>query len=273
MSDSFVRPFRRIARVAAPTLLLLAFAAGAHAAPPSGVPNPLRVGVTPNYPPLAFKENGRIVGIEADLAAQLGTDFGVKIEFVETPWEQLPTALDEGRIDVVMSGASVTDRRKELVLFTDPYLEVGQMVLVRRKDEARLSAPGALASSGVRVGVVNRTTGEQYAKENLDNATLVSFADVDAGIAALRKGDIDAFVHDAPTVWSTVGRPLNEDEELAGLYRPLTHEYLAWAVKKEGGEALRDFLNAALVRWRSDGTLERVTTRWIPVRRVTSTTK
>jgi hypothetical protein len=67
--------------------------------------------------------------------------------------------------------------------------------------------------------------------------------------SAAIKGEIDAFVHDAPTIWSTVGRPLNEDEELTGLYRPLTHEYLAWAVKKDGGEALRDFLNAALVRW------------------------
>mgnify|MGYP000620626808 CR=1 FL=1 len=179
-------------------------------------------------------------------------------------------ALREGKIDVIMSGASVTDRRKQVALFTDPYLEVGQMVLLRRKDEARLSTPGALASSGVRVGVVQRTTGEQYAQEHLGNATLTPFADVDAGIAALRKGEVDAFVHDAPTIWSTVGRPLNEDEDLTGLYRPLTHEYLAWAVKKDGGETLRDFLNAALMRWRSDGTLDRVTTRWIPVRRVTS---
>lgn len=267
----------RIARTLRPVVSLFLFAAlaaSAHAAPPlpAGVPSPLRVGVTPNYPPLAFKEGDRIVGIEADLAAQLEKDFGVKIAFVETAWEKLPEALDAGTIDVVMSGASVTDRRKQRVLFSDPYLEVGQMVLVRRKDEARLAAPGALASSGVRVGVVGRTTGEQYAKEHLANATLQVVADVDAGVAALRKGDVDAFIHDAPTIWSTVGRPLAEDAELTGLYRPLTHEYLAWAVKKDA-TALRDFLNAALMRWRSDGTLERITTRWIPVRRVTSTTK
>ncbi len=237
---------------------------------PEGVPDPLRVGITPNYPPLAFRDGDKIVGVEADLAAQLQKDFGVKVEFVPTEWEKLVDALDANKIDVVMSGASVTDRRKERVAFTDPYLEVGQMALIRRTDEARLSAPGALASSGVKLGVVQRTTGEQYAKNHLANATLTSFADVDAGIAALRKGDIDAFIHDAPTVWSTVGRPLHEDEQLTGLYRPLTHEYLAWAVRKDGSEPLRKFLNAALMRWRSDGTLDRVIRTWIPVRRVTT---
>src|SRR5215470_1179537 len=69
----------------------------------SGVPANLRVGISPIYPPLAFKENNELKGVEVDLANKLGQTLGTKITFVELPWDQLIPAVNSGKIDVIMS--------------------------------------------------------------------------------------------------------------------------------------------------------------------------
>ncbi|HTO56355.1 MAG TPA: transporter substrate-binding domain-containing protein, partial [Pseudomonadales bacterium] len=77
---------------------------------------------------------------------------------------------------------------------------------------------------------------------------------------------------DAPTIWRISGGLENHDPDLRGLYRPLTEERLAWAVRKDD-EALRERLNQTLLRWQEDGQAEAVLDRWIPVRRITIDTK
>jgi len=232
-------------------------------------PAELRVGIATNYPPIAFEENGKVVGVEADLARKLGEELPTKVTFVELDWDELWPALRDDKVDVVMSGVSITERRSELVTFTDPYLRVGQMALIRKTDMSKLSDPTAMAQPGRRVGVEKNTTGEAYARRHLDQAVIVPFDSVDAGIAALRGGDVEYFVHDAPTVWRVVGRPPKEDPELVGLYRPLTDEYLAWAIRKDEAATLGVLLDGKIEEWQKDGELQEVIDRWIPVTKVT----
>lgn len=227
----------------------------------------IRAGVSPDYPPVAFEQDGEVRGIEADLAFRLEPDFGVEVEFVPMKFDELIPALEAGKIDVIMSGMSITIDRRARVDFTEPYKQVGQMALIRKKDRARRSDPAAMKAEGVRVGVQRETTGELYARGNLEKASIKTYESADRGIAALRKGEIDYFIHDAPTIWHTVGRPRHEDPDLTGLYRPLTEEHLAWAVKKDNGE-LRGFLNAALAHWKRTGEIDAIVDRWITVRRV-----
>jgi len=229
----------------------------------------LRVGIATNYPPMAFKQDGQIKGIEAEFANQLGTDLGVKIVLVETPWDDLIPALRDHRIDVIMSGMSITEARKELVSFTDPYLKVGQMALIRRADQQRFRKLTKENLSTINVGVVRGTTGEVYARTNLPSAKVTAFDSVDAGVAALRKGEIDAFVHDAPAIWRITGGFDSQERELIGRYRPLTEEYLAWAVRKGDGEPLRQRLNETLARWKANGQIDAVLDHWIRVRKTT----
>jgi polar amino acid transport system substrate-binding protein len=250
-------------------LLLLGCSASENRpAQPEAVEEVLRVGVTPNYAPLVFKEDGEIKGIEADLAHKFSKESGVRIVFQELPWADLIPALREGRIDVIMSGMSITADRAELISFTVPYLHVGQMVLIRKDDYLQLVEPGAMSRAGSRVGYQTGTTGEKYARASLGEAELVGVADAAEGIAALRAERIDFFLHDAPTVWRTTGRQRTENDDLLGLYTPLTDEYLAWAVRLEDEDTLGDQLSDALLRWQGTGQLKRVFDRWITVRKV-----
>jgi ABC-type amino acid transport substrate-binding protein len=237
----------------------------AAADPPA--PAQLRVGITNDYPPMAFKQDNEMKGVEADFAHQLSNDYGTKVELVETKWDDLIPALTEKKIDVIMSGMSETFDRKAKVDFAKPYKQVGQMALIRKADVTRLSDPAAMQAEGTRVGVEKMTTGEMYARQNLRKAKITTFDSSSQGIAALRKGELDYFVHDAPTIWRTVGRPMAEDPDLTGLYRPLTEEYLAWAVRK-GDNTTKEFLDAAIAKWKENGTAQAILDRWIPVKKV-----
>ncbi len=226
----------------------------------------VRVGIATNYAPLAFAQNGRITGVEADFAHRLPSELGTQVTIVETPWEEMIQALLDRRIDVIMSGMSVTEERKKVISFTDPYLRVGQMALVRKADYERLRDPAAMDRPISRVGFLKATTGEYFARANLAHAKLRAFDSVDEGVAALRARDLDFFIHDAPTIWRITGGFSSPERELTGIYQLLTEEYLAWAVRKED-EALRQRLNAILQRWKDNGEIESVLDKWITVRK------
>ena len=225
----------------------------------------LRVGVSTNYPPVIFNNNGEVSGIEADLARAVGKETGMDIKFVEMPWESLEAALDDGKINVVMSGVSVTSKRQQRVDFTRPYMVIGQMVLIKADNIMTLSSKMSMYQSGRRFGVEKNTTGQHYVNDTFHSAKIIAFDTVEQAIAALKANKIDYFVHDAPTIWKYTVLPKTQDRELFGLYEYMTEEPLAWAVKK-GNTKLLEKLNSALAKLISQGVVNRITNKWIPLR-------
>lgn len=224
----------------------------------------LLIGTTANFPPVVYRQDDAIVGIEPDFAEALGQELGRDVAFVDMPWDQLFEALDSGRVDMIMAGVSITEDREERVAFVQPYLEVGQMVLIRDADLGRLSAPDAIAAPGRVVGVEKGTTGHLYVERTYPDASLVSFSSAEEGVAALRRGEIEYFVHDAPTIWTlTLGADALTGPDLIALYILLTRERLAWAVEK-GNVQLLNALNGALLAMQQDGRAQHILDKWIP---------
>jgi len=121
----------------------------------------------------------------------------------------------------------------------------------------------SFAQVSSRVGYVETTTGEMAARAFFPEATLTPEPSIEDGLAALRKGEIVLFIHDAPTIWRVAGNP--QEKELAGLYWPLTKEALAWAVRKDD-EPLRIALNDALQKMELTGSLKQILSRWVILR-------
>jgi polar amino acid transport system substrate-binding protein len=268
-----LKPMRLGALVLCLALLLLVGCYVNPVTPPAPVraPEPsgtllkpeFRIGIAPNYPPLAYKFRGELVGIEVDFAQQLGRDMGKQITFVETPWEELIPSLVDGKIDIIMSGMSATEERAKLVSFTEPYMHIGQMALVRAKDQGAYTTMERLFDTTSRVGFVSGTTGEQVSKVIFKQAKLVPQPTAEIGVAALRKGTIDVFIHDAPTVWRIGGNP--GETQLIGLYWPLSEEPLAWAVRKSD-VPLQFALSQRVRDWKLSGRLHQLMSRWITLR-------
>tara|TARA_R110000823_G_scaffold291009_6_gene409359 strand:+ start:22680 stop:23426 length:747 start_codon:yes stop_codon:yes gene_type:complete len=235
--------------------LLLCLGVGAFAAD-------LRVGLSPGYPPLAYLQDGRVVGMEADHILALEKILNREMRVVQMPFEKLIPALLADEIDVIMSGLSVTEERAAQVAFSEPYLEIGQMAIVHRDKIAHFAQPWSIYREGVRIGVEPGTTGAQFAERELESAEVKFFADSAAAFAALRRDDIDLYIHDAPTSWQLATSDDNSD--LISLYQALTSEPLAWAVRKDD-QRLLDSLNGALRTMRKSGTLQYIRNRWIPV--------
>jgi polar amino acid transport system substrate-binding protein len=224
--------------------------------------DPLRVGVAPDRPPLAYYDGERIVGVEADSARALGEIIGRPAQLLAMPFDALLEALQAGRIDIIMSGMSYTPERAQQVTFLDPYLQAGQMAIMRIDSVARFGQPWSVFREDTRVGVEAATTGEDWARAELTAAQITPFKDVAAGLAALRAGSIDLFVHDAPTSWLLATS--DDYPDLISQYHFLTEEQLAWAVRSDA-PALAAELNRALATMRANGTLEYIIDRWIPV--------
>ena len=236
-----------------PFLLLTSAALAADTAP-------LRVGVTPQIPPMIYKEAGKIVGIEADFAQALGEELHRPITLVEVKWEDQIPALIEGRTDIIMSSMSITHARQLRVAFTRPYLSMGQMALVRREDLRRYTLGFPLRPEGT-IGVWKATTGDFLVQQEFSQSKRKEFNSAQDAARALLKKKIDLFVCDASVVWWLAG--MHENEGLVTVPILLTQEQLAWGIRR-GESQLLDSINAALEKFQKDGRADKILKRWIP---------
>jgi ABC-type amino acid transport substrate-binding protein len=221
----------------------------------------LRVGVTPNYPPIIFKLQGKISGLEADFAVLLGQALQRDVQFVDLSWGDQIQALMEGKIDIVMSGMSITEARKVRVNFSDPYLKSGLAAMFRTGDANKYDSTKKILESIGVVGVVKGTTGEVFVRNRFRSSTpIIPIKDPGEAPGLLNNRRIDLFIHDAPSVVWLVSE---NEATLKGFWELMNEETLGWAVGRDN-PALLNQVNAALAVWKKDGTVQKTVKRWLP---------
>jgi ABC-type amino acid transport substrate-binding protein len=243
-------------------LIVLSVAAGLMPAQESKVATPtsLMVGVTPIFPPMIYKENGKITGVEADFAYALGKALKRRVVFVEIDWrDQIPQLLD-GWTDIIMSDMSVTSTRQLRVAFSKPYLPIGQIALVRRDDAFRYVKEFPLPPPGT-VGVIKATTGDFMMQREFPDTKCKHYSSAEDGARALMKKRIDLFISDAPTIYWLAG--LHETNGLVAVPVLLTHEQLAWAMSPADTNFVNS-VNAALAQLQASGRADEIIKHWIP---------
>ena len=226
--------------------------------------NILRVGVTPNAPPLIFKQGKKIVGLEADFAKELAKDLGKSLRFIELEWEDQIPALLENRIDIIMSGMTRTALREVRIAFTNRYLESGQMALIRREDLFRFSTGIFSLATSSGIGVIKNTFGEYFVDERYSSVKKEVFTSPQAAVMAVIKKKIDMFIYDAPMILYLASE--NEDKGLTALLALLTREDLAWGVRKDNTDLLSS-ANQFLSDKNNQEMLKKMTQYWIPFAR------
>ena len=227
----------------------------------AGGSSTLRVGVSPVFPPMVFKQGGQLAGVEVDLARALGQKLGRKVVFVEVPWENQIEALNSGRTDIIMSSMAITPARKFVVNFSQPYLTVSQTILVRREDTQQYVFGFPLKPKG-SIGVIKGTTADFLVQRHFPKAKRKLFTSGEEAARALMKRKIDVFISDSSLVWYLGG--IHATDGLAVVPIVLSQEQLAWAVSKSTDTLLasvNDFLAQAM----KDGLLLKVLRRWTAI--------
>ncbi len=220
----------------------------------------LRVGVSAKAPPMIFKQSGQIVGVEADLAQALGQAMGRKVVFVEEDWEDLIDALCSDRIDIIMSGMSITPARSYRVGFTVPYFRVGQIALARATETYAYSLD--LAGQAKRgIGVKPGTTADFLVRQEFPKAKRKYYKTGDDAANALVKKNIDLFISDGPLIWYLAS--MYENKGLAVTPLLLNQEDLGWAVRRTDTQLLQS-ANTFLQQANSSGKLRAVFSKWMP---------
>lgn len=220
----------------------------------------LRIGAVEDSPPLIFRQNGRWAGVEADLGRALAERLGRRPVFVAYPADKLSAALLGGHVDILMAGRTATEDLRVQLDFSAPYLVVGQAALVRTQDLPRVNTPIKIRSAKARAGVVANSAGDRLVSRYFANATRFAFPDAAEAATALRQGQIDMLIHDAPAAWWLA---LRHEPHLAVAPPLFAKEEIAWAFRR-GSVSLRESANQALADWQKDGTLEAILHRWIP---------
>ncbi len=222
----------------------------------------LRVGISTNAPPIAYKNGGKLQGLEVDFAHQLASYLGKQLRFVELAWNKQIPSLEEGKIDIIMSGMTVTPKRAYRVAFTKPYLRTGQILLVRAENANHFSSGiYNIMGSKYTVATVRNTTGDLFITKKIHGIDIERYDTSKKAVEALISGKADVVIHDAPILCHYAAT--SDKVNLTPVLQFATEEYLAWAVGKTDTKLLAD-INRFIDEAGTDKRMQTTVKRWLP---------
>jgi polar amino acid transport system substrate-binding protein len=221
--------------------------------------NELRVCFEAGYMPFEMKaKNGNYMGFDIDIARMLAKSMGVKHTPVNTAWDGIIPALLTDKCDILIGGMTITSQRNLKVNFSDPYIVVGQSLLIKPSLEGKIKSYKDLNDPKYTVAAKLGTTGEISTRKLIPKATLQLFESEAEGALEVANGNADALVYDFPSnaIFSSQnkGRVVHIDEAF-------TYEPLGWAIRK-GDPDFLNYLNTFLRQIKGDGSYDRIYNKW-----------
>ncbi|MDJ0868445.1 MAG: transporter substrate-binding domain-containing protein [Myxococcota bacterium] len=220
----------------------------------------LRVGLSGNQPPLNMRNrDGEIVGLEVELMRALAGSMGLQVRLVERPFSELLGALEQGEVDLVISGMTITPERNARVAFAGPYFVSGKSVLSKSKTLTNVEDAAKLDGPDRTYAALAGSTSEQFVQEVLPQARLVATRDYDAGVQMVIDDEVDALIADFPIcVASTLRHP---EAGLSALVTPFTIEPLGIALPADD-PLFVNLVQNYLHTLETTGLLTRLKARW-----------
>jgi len=235
-----------------------AASAPAPAASVAAAPPPAKVyvvGTDAAYAPFESQnEKGEIVGLTIDVVNAVAQKAGIEVKFVNTPWEGIFNALQQGDRDMLASSITITDERKQTMDFTNPYFDAYQLIAV--KATSKVSKFDDLKK--LKVGVQTGTTGDEVVtKQQGKNSTNIKrFESTPLALKELEAGGVDAVVADNGVVVNYVtNNPGAKFKTVSD--KAFAPEQYGFAVKK-GNTELLEKLNKGLADIKSDGSYDQI---------------
>ena len=223
----------------------------------------LRVGFAANYPPICMDDaDGKPAGLEAEFAAALADELGCGLEIVPLDFGDLFQTLLDGKVDILMSGLTVTPARAYRVRFCKPYLS-NPLVAVTRAGWARSYASAShVLSTSTSVGILPHTYAETFVRRHCPRARTVFVSDYDTVPKDLELNHYSVYIDDLAAILDLAAK---HPGTLEVIPYPLQQQDIAWAVHPNN-PSLLSAANAALDKWKANRRLDAMLDRWLPER-------
>ena len=213
----------------------------------------ITVGNSPDYPPFEqVDDKGKVEGFDIDLLNAIAAELGVKPELKKMEFDTIITAVQNGQVDIGMSGFSIDEERKQKVDFTVPYYVGGQAVVVA--PNSGIKSLEDLKNQVVAVGM--GTTGEKTATEKIPGSKVKGLNDYGTAFMMLKNGSAKAVVADL-----AVANEYIKKDGFVQLGEPLNYEENAIVVKK-GNPELVDALSKAITKLKEAGKIDEFAKKW-----------
>lgn len=219
----------------------------------------LRVGLEAGYMPFEMRDKrGAIIGFDVDMAKLMARKLGVRLTLVNTQWDGIIPALLTDKFDVLMSGMTITEERAQQVDFAEPYIIVGQTLVLHPALADKIRSVDDLNAPDYVVATKVGTTGDIAAAQRLPRARLAKYETEAEAVLEVRSGRAHAFVYDFPynAVYAA-----QHPGAVVHLSKPFTTEGLGWAVRKNDPRWLA-WLNEFLAGTRADQTYQALYGKW-----------
>lgn len=222
-------------------------------------PGMVTVGSLGDAKPYAFTSaTGEFSGFDIEflknILGRLGFE-GDQIQFIGQDFAALLPSIANGRFDIAAAAIGITEQREEVVDFSDGYL-AGYLTVLSSADDISEDV-STLANK--RLGVVQGTLQEIYAKKTFTDTDIVQFPDNNTGVAALNNGTVDAHFLDYEAAKTYAERyALDLKVNIPSFDAP------AGFAVKPGNDALLDAINTELHAAMEDGTWRDLYMEWFP---------
>jgi polar amino acid transport system substrate-binding protein len=222
----------------------------------------LIAGTSGSMPPFNMTtKDGKIIGLDADLAQIIAAAMDVKLELKAMDFAKLLPALGTGEVDMVLSSMTMTPERNMQFAFVGPYFLSGKSFLAREQNTKVVQAQTSqdINSPDVTLTALKGSTSQSFVEQVTPKAKFIPVQDYDEAVRLVVLGEADALVADYPFCAVSVFR--YPDKGLTAMSKPLTYEPLGIAVPPHDS-LLVNWLTNLLLTLEGGGQLEKLRTRW-----------
>lgn len=221
-------------------------------------PQVLKMATNAYFQPYEFYQDGKIVGIDAEIAAAIAEKLGMTLEIVDMEFDSIITAVNEGSVDFGMAGMTVTEDRLLEVDFSISYANGVQAIIV--KNDSPITCVDDLYAEGAnyKVGVQLGTTGDIYATGDFGSENVTTYSNGNEAVLALLGGSVDCVIIDNEPAKALVAA----NEGLKTLETAYANEDYAICVKKGNSELLAK-IDQAIKDLTADGTIDAIIDKYI----------
>ena len=219
-------------------------------------------GIDDEFPPMTFRdEHGEFVGFDVDLAKEAARRMGVEVEFKPIDWDKKEEEINSGNIDMIWSGCDIMDEYKEYMIFSRPYMDNRQILLVRKGNDKNIHSEGDL--EGKIIGTQSGSNSETYINDNNylreSFSTFKTYRNVNEGFKALSNGEVDALVIDEIAARYEVNKNPKMFETIEVTIGPVTEFGIGFS---KGNAELRDRIQKVFDDMVADGTAKQISEKW-----------